>query len=75
MGINLDQGSHEGVDQPPKVLSGVLVLVFVLPIVPVILLAIFPVIVIFLVLVNVLLLVPLFFIFIQDLYHSCPKIV
>ena len=45
MGINLDQGSHEGVDQPPKVLSGVLVLVFVLPIVPVILLPIFPVIV------------------------------
>ena len=34
--------------KPPKVLSGVLVLVFVLPIVPVILLPIFPVIVIFL---------------------------
>ena len=74
--LNLDLGgSMKELIKPPEVLSSVLVLVFVLPIVPVILLAIFPVIVIFLLLVNVLLLAPLFFIFIQDLYHSCPKIV
>ena len=68
MGINLDQGSHEGVDQPPKVLSGVLVLVFVLPIVPVILLPIFPVIVMFLVRISVLSLAYFFF----DVYSLIP---
>ena len=49
MGIDFPQpglgGSIQELIKPPEVLSGVLVLVFVLPIVPVILLPIFPVIV------------------------------